>query len=100
MEDAKKVLDFGAMLSFTGVVTYKNASEVLDIAQFVPIDRMMVETDAPYLTPEPNRKVWPNEPRFVVDTAACIAKSRGLSEAEFEASMDENARQFFGLLKP
>ncbi len=100
MEDAKKVLDFGAMLSFTGVVTYKNASEVLDIARFMPIDRIMVETDAPYLTPEPNRKVWPNEPRFVVDTAACIAKSRGLSAAEFEASLDENARRFFGLCKP
>ncbi|MBI68676.1 MAG: hypothetical protein CMJ38_01395 [Phycisphaerae bacterium] len=100
MDDAKQVLDFGAMISFTGVVTYKNASEVLDVAQFMPIDRMMVETDAPYLTPEPNRKIWPNEPRFVVDTAARIAQSKGLSEATFEQAMDENARRFFGLPKP
>ena len=100
MDDAKKVLDFGAMLSFTGVVTYKNASEVLDIAQLIPIDRMMVETDSPYLTPEPNRKTWPNEPKFVMDTAACIAKSRGLSEHSFEQAMDANARRFFGLPKP
>jgi len=66
----------------------------------VPIDRMMVETDSPYLTPEPNRKTWPNEPKFVMDTAACIAKSRGLSEHSFEQAMDENARRFFGLPKP
>ncbi len=97
MEDARKVLDFGAMLSFTGVVTYKNASEVLDITKFVPIDRMMVETDAPYLTPEPHRKIWPNEPAYVRFTTACIAKARGLDEASFEEAMDENARRFFGL---
>ncbi len=100
MDDAKKVLDFGAMLSFTGVVTYRNASEVLGIAKFTPIDRMMVETDAPYLTPEPNRRIWPNEPRFLKDTVSCIAKSKGLMDCSFEQLMDENARRFFNLPKP
>ena len=63
--DARKVLDFGAMISFTGVVTYKNATEVVDSARLVPVDRMMVETDAPYLSPEPVRLMRPNEPRNV-----------------------------------
>jgi len=54
-DEARKVLDFGAMISFTGVVTYKNAPEVREAVKLVPADRIMVETDAPFLSPEPHR---------------------------------------------
>lgn len=95
--DARLILDFGAWISFTGIVTFKNAPEVSEAAKLVPLDRMMVETDAPFLSPEPLRKVWPCEPAFVVHTAARIAALRGLSPGEFEAQVDENTRRFFGV---
>lgn len=99
-EDARSVLDFGAMLSFTGVVTYKNASEVADAAALVPEDRIMVETDAPYLSPEPLRGTHPNLPQYVVHTARFIAERRGVDPAAFEAVLDQNAERFFGITLP
>jgi TatD DNase family protein len=96
-EDARLILDFGAMISFTGVVTYKNAAEVVAAAELVPIDRMMVETDAPYLSPEPVRKIRPNEPKYVIHTAAFLATLKGRSIIEFENQLDENAIRFFRL---
>lgn len=92
-----KVLDAGCMVSFTGIVTYKNAPEVRAAAKLVPWDRIMVETDAPYLSPEPHRKVRPNEPKFVVDTARFLAELRGVPFEEFVGQTDENAERFFGL---
>ena len=96
-EDAKKILDFGAMMSFTGVVTYKNAPEVAAAARLVPIDRIMVETDAPYLSPEPVRKIRPNEPKNVVHTASHLARLFGMPLSEFEHQTDQNAIKFFNL---
>ncbi len=96
-EEAKQVLDFGAMISFTGVVTYKNASEVAAAAQLVPLERMMVETDAPYLSPEPVRKIRPNEPQFVTHTASFLAELFGISLSEFERQTDQNATTFFNI---
>ncbi|MEE2912477.1 MAG: TatD family hydrolase [Planctomycetota bacterium] len=93
--DARKILDFGSMISFTGVVTYKNAEEVLKAAKVVPFDRMMVETDAPYLSPEPVRKMHPNVPKNVIYTANRLAEIRGVSETEMERQLDENAMSFF-----
>src|SRR5690606_27357461 len=58
--EAKAVLDFGAWTSFTGIVTFANAREIQEAARIVPDDRIMIETDSPYLTPEPHRKVRPN----------------------------------------
>jgi TatD DNase family protein len=95
--DATKILDFGAMISFTGVVTYKNATEVAAAAQVVPIDRIMVETDAPYLSPEPVRKIRPNEPKHVVYTASHLAALFNMNIGDFERKTDENATRFFGL---
>jgi TatD DNase family protein len=94
--EARRVLDFGAWISFTGVVTFANAREVAEAAAIVPADRIMVETDAPYLTPEPHRKVRPNEPRFVVHTARRLAQLRGAEPAAFEEILDANAERFFG----
>lgn len=98
-KEVRQILEFGAMVSFTGVVTYKNATGVLDAARLVPIDRIMVETDAPYLSPEPMRKVRPNEPKNVVHTAARLASIFDLSLSEFEQKTDQNAREFFNLPK-
>ncbi len=94
------MLDFGAWISFTGVVTFRNAREVAEAAKLVPADRIMVETDAPYLTPEPHRKVWPNEPQYVVHTARFLADLRGVEPAAFERQVDGNAERFFGLTLP
>jgi len=96
-EDARKILDFGAMISFTGVVTFPNAPQVAEAAKLVPDDRIMVETDAPYLSPEPVRKTRPNEPKYVVHTAAFLAKLRGTEIETFENQLDKNANSFFNL---
>ncbi len=96
-EVAQRVLDLGGYLSFTGVVTFKNADVVRAAARAVPRDRIMVETDAPYLAPVPLRKIRPNEPAFVVHTARFLAELRGVPFAEFAADTTANARRFFGL---
>ncbi len=95
--DARRVLDFGAWISFTGVVTFRKAPEVAEAAKIVPADRIMVETDAPYLSPEPVRKVRPNEPKHVVHVARFLARLRGADPAELEKQLDANAQRFFGL---
>lgn len=99
-DEARKVLDFGAHISFTGVVTFKNAQEVAAAAKMVPLERMMVETDAPFLSPVPVRKTWPNEPQYVVHIARHIAALRGMDEKELESQLDANAEQFFGISLP
>lgn len=92
-----KILDTGAMVSFTGIVTYKNAPEVREAAKLVPLDRLMVETDAPFLSPEPHRKVRPNEPRLLAATACFLAKLRGIELEHFIRQVDANAQRFFRL---
>ncbi|MDP7008883.1 MAG: TatD family hydrolase [Phycisphaerales bacterium] len=99
VDDARQIIDFGAMISFTGVVTFPNATEVAAAARYVPADRIMVETDAPYLTPEPVRKIRPNEPQYVRHTADYIANVRGIDVVDFEKLLDHNATQFFNLEK-
>lgn len=96
-DDARKVLDFGAAISFTGVVTFANAPQVAEAAKLVPADRIMVETDAPFLSPEPIRKVRPNEPKHVIHIARFLAELRGVEHHEFERQLDANAQRFFGL---
>jgi TatD DNase family protein len=95
--DMRLLLDFGAMVSFTGVLTYKNAAGVREAAALAPMDRVMVETDAPFLTPAPHRGVRPNEPRYVVHTAAALAEIKGVPPAELERITDDNARRFFAI---
>jgi TatD DNase family protein len=95
--EARKVLDLGAMISFTGIVTYKNAPEVREAAKLVPDDRIMIETDSPYLSPEPHRKVRPNEPRYVAATARFLAELRGVSEKDFLELTTANAELFYNI---
>jgi TatD DNase family protein len=93
----RRVLDLGGHCSFTGVVTFKNAETIRASARLVPRDRIMVETDAPYLSPEPVRKIRPNEPALLVHTARFLADLRGETFAEFAAATTANAVRFFGL---
>jgi len=95
--DVRKVLDFGAMVSFTGVVTYRNASEVAQAARVVPLDRIMVETDAPFLSPEPVRGKRPCRPAFVRHTAEFLANLRGDDWDTFHAAINANTERFFGV---
>ena len=98
--DAAAVLDFGGWISFTGIVTFANAREVAEASDLVPDDRIMVETDAPFLTPEPHRTVRPNEPRYVRCVADFLARRRGLDPDEFDRILDDNAARFFGIRLP
>ena len=97
VDEARAVLEFGAWISFTGIVTFKNASNVGDAAKLVPRDRIMVETDAPFLSPDPVRKIWPCEPKFVMHTGRFIANLRGEDETEFEQLLDGNTCRFFDI---
>lgn len=96
-EEARKVLDFGAMISFTGVVTYKNAPQVREAAALCPASRIMIETDAPFLSPAPKRGVRPCEPWMVSYTARAVAEARSESFDDFHRQINENSRRFFGI---
>ncbi len=96
-EDMRMLLDFGAMVSFTGVATYRNAPEVREAARLVPPDRIMVETDAPFLPPEPVRGSRPCTPAMVRHTAESLAATRGEPFERFHEQVDANTRRFFGI---
>jgi TatD DNase family protein len=95
--EARKVLDFGAMISFTGVATYRNARDVQEAACLTPIDRIMIETDAPFLSPEPHRGRRPCEPWMASLTAKRIAELRGEPWEDFHHAINANTRRFFGI---
>ena len=92
-----EVLDFGARVGFTGVVTFAGARAVAEASDRVPLDRLFLETDSPYLTPAPHRKVRPNEPRYAPLVAAELARRRGMTPAELTAACDANAEAFYRL---
>ncbi len=95
--DVRKVLDFGAHVSFTGVVTYRNAAEVREAARLVPNGRIMVETDAPFLSPDPHRGTRPCEPWMASVTARKLAELRGQPWEEFHAMINRTTAEFFGV---
>jgi TatD DNase family protein len=88
-------LDHGWWISFAGNVTYPKATDLAEAAQNVPLERLLVETDAPYLTPQVVRKER-NRPAYVAHTARFIAERRGIAYAELEAAVDANAAALFG----
>jgi TatD DNase family protein len=89
-------LEHGWYVSFAGNVTYKNAHDLRSAAYAVPAERLLVETDSPYLAPDP-RRGRPNEPANVVHTVAALARARNADAAELEAQIDANAARCFGL---
>lgn len=96
-EAVDKVLAIGAMVSFSGIVTYKNAQDVQASARRVPFDRLLIETDSPYLSPEPHRKVRPNTPAHLPATARFLAELRGVDVAQLVSTCDANAERVFAL---
>lgn len=95
-EFAKKILDLGFYISFAGILTFQKATALREVAKEVPLDRLLVETDCPYLTPEPHRGKR-NEPAYVKLVAQTLAAVKGLSLEEIANQTTENAHKLFGL---
>ena len=95
-DEARACLDRGAVLSFSGIVTFKNAADVRAAASLCPLDRLLVETDAPFLAPVPHRG-HPNEPAWVALVGAAVAAARDMPVAELEAATWANTERVFGL---
>lgn len=95
---ATQLLDMGYMISFSGIVTFANANDLRNIVSYIPSDKLLIETDAPYLAPVPNRGKE-NEPAFLVDTGLKIAELRGCLVEEVAEITTENAIHMFGLEK-
>jgi len=96
-EQLRQVLARGYYVSFTGLVTFKNASGVREAARQVPLDRLMLETDCPYMSPEPMRKQKINEPALMVHTARYLAELKAVELEQLAEATTANARSFFGL---
>jgi TatD DNase family protein len=92
---AEECLAMGLYISFAGMVTYKKSDELRAIAATIPADRILIETDSPYLSPEPVRKIKRNEPAHVRHTAACLADVRRTTLEELAAQTTANAERLF-----
>ena len=97
LKTCRDCLDMGLYISFAGMVTFKKSDDLRAIAAFVPADRLLVETDSPYLSPEPHRGKRPNQPARVVHTLEAIAKTRGVTYATMAEQTSANAKRLFGL---
>ena len=93
---ARECLALGFYLSVAGPVTYRKSEQLRAVAREIPAERLLIETDAPYLSPLPGRGKR-NEPAYVVETARCLAEIRGMAAGELERLTEENARRLFGL---
>jgi TatD DNase family protein len=93
---ARACLDMGLFISFAGMVTYKNAENLREVAKTIPLGRLLVETDSPYLAPVPHRGKR-NEPAYVVQTAECLANVIGVPPSVIDEHTTRNARTLFAL---
>ena len=98
-DEAAECLSLGLHISFAGMVTFKKSDDLRAVAKTIPTDRILVETDSPYLSPEPFRGKRPNEPARVVHTAQCLADVRGVSLADFARQTTANAATLFAARK-
>jgi TatD DNase family protein len=96
-EQAQRILEIGFLVSFTGILTFKKNHDLRAVAKDLPLDRIMVETDCPYLSPEPVRNVRRCEPAFTRHTAEKLAEARGLPFEELARATTANAEKLFGL---
>jgi TatD DNase family protein len=92
---AAECVSMGMHISFAGMVTFKKSNDLREAAASVPLDRILIETDAPYLSPEPKRGQRPNEPALVRFTAECIAKTRDMTLKKFAEITTANAHALF-----
>ena len=95
---AKKLLNIGAFFSFSGIITFKNASELVETVSFLPLDRLLLETDAPFLAPEPKRG-FKNEPSFIIHTAKKLAEIKNKTFDEIDSLTNKNFSSLFTLKK-
>ncbi len=93
-ETAKAALDLGFYISFSGIISFKNAEDLRQVARAVPADRLLVETDSPWLAPVPHRGKS-NRPAWVVDVARCLAQVRGVALEDLAATLTANTRRLF-----
>ena len=96
-DEVRAILAYGAWVGFTGVVTFRNAADVAEASDRVPTDRLLIETDAPYLTPAPLRSVRPNEPKYLPHTLKFLAQRRGLAPEVLDQITTANAERLFRL---
>ena len=99
-EQALQCLEMGFLLSFSGVLTFARSADLRATARWVPDDRVLVETDAPYLTPAPHRKIRRNEPRFVVEVARALAAAKDVPYEDVAERTSANFFRLFGLSDP
>ena len=97
---AAECVELGLYISFAGMVTFKKSQALRECAATIPADRLLLETDSPYLSPEPVRSKKPNEPAHLRHTAECLAEVRGVSLEELARQTTANAEMVFGLSKP
>ena len=95
IESAQRCLKLGMYISFAGMVTFKKSHELRAVAAAIPDDRLLIETDSPYLSPHPLRSKRPNEPSYIVHTAACLADAKSISAEALGKLTTENARRVF-----
>ncbi|MBS0629558.1 MAG: TatD family hydrolase [Verrucomicrobia bacterium] len=98
IDEARRCLDRGWFISFSGIITFKKSDALREVVKFVPLDRLFVETDTPYLAPHSKRGEQ-NEPAFVIETAAKVAELKGTSLEVVEKVTSENISGFFSLNK-
>lgn len=96
-EQTKFVLDRGYFISFTGTVTFNRSEALRQVAQTIPLDRLMIETDCPYISPHPKRNIRPNEPALLVYTAQCLADVHGMELEDFAREITKTSETFFSL---
>jgi len=95
-EFAEKLLELGLCISFSGIVTFRNADPLREVARTIPAERLLVETDSPYLAPVPLRG-RPNEPAFITHVGQCLAQVRQTTPSELAQQTTRNACRLFGL---
>jgi TatD DNase family protein len=99
LELAKAALDLGFLISFSGILTFKKADELRDVAKYIPLDRLLIETDCPFLAPVPFRGKR-NEPAHVVEVARCLAELRHLDKHEIAQATSVNFARLFNFADP
>lgn len=98
-DTAKQLLDLGMYISFSGMVTFKNAEQIREAARYVPLDRILVETDSPYLAPVPHRGK-PNQPAYTRAVAEYLATLKGMELEQFAAQTTSNFAKLFNIIQP